>query len=81
MEFYVNGMACGGCANKVQTAIESVGKIHKANVDYTTGKVVVEAGAVTPVPQYVALPYHYGKSGEAYRYGYAWIYPPVPASE
>jgi len=43
MELYVNGMTCGGCANKVQTAIESVGKIHKANVDHTTGKVVVEA--------------------------------------
>jgi hypothetical protein len=37
----------------------------------------VEAGAVTPAPQYIALPYHYGKAGETFRFGYAWIYPPA----
>ena len=38
----------------------------------------VEAGAVEPVPQTIALPYHYGREGGVYRFGYAWIYPPAP---
>jgi 4-amino-4-deoxy-L-arabinose transferase-like glycosyltransferase len=35
----------------------------------------VEAGGVEPVPQDVAKPYHYGKSGDVYHFSYAWIYP------
>jgi hypothetical protein len=23
------------------------------------------------------LPYHYGRDGDAYHFGYAWIYPPA----
>jgi 4-amino-4-deoxy-L-arabinose transferase-like glycosyltransferase len=38
----------------------------------------VEAGGVNPAPQTIALPYRYGRNGDAYRYGYAWIYPPAP---
>jgi 4-amino-4-deoxy-L-arabinose transferase-like glycosyltransferase len=37
----------------------------------------VEDGAVKPVPEAIALPYHYGREGDVYRFGYAWIYPPV----
>lgn len=36
----------------------------------------VEAGAVVPVPQDVARPYHYGRPGDVYHFQYAWIYPP-----
>lgn len=38
----------------------------------------VEAGAVKPVPETIALPYHFGKAGDVYRLSYAWIYPPAP---
>jgi 4-amino-4-deoxy-L-arabinose transferase-like glycosyltransferase len=37
----------------------------------------VEAGAVKPVPEVIALPYLHGRAGDAYRLGYAWIYPPA----
>ena len=37
-----------------------------------------EAGAVQPVPKFIAEPYHFGRKGDAYRFGYAWIYPPAP---
>jgi 4-amino-4-deoxy-L-arabinose transferase-like glycosyltransferase len=35
----------------------------------------VEAGAIVPVPQDIAKPYHYGKPGDVYHFSYAWIYP------
>lgn len=38
----------------------------------------VEAGAVKPAPETIALPYHYGRAGDAYRLAYAWIFPPAP---
>jgi 4-amino-4-deoxy-L-arabinose transferase-like glycosyltransferase len=38
----------------------------------------VEAGAVQPMRETIALPYHFGKAGDAYRLSYAWIYPPAP---
>lgn len=41
----------------------------------------VEAGAVTPVPETIALPYHFGRAGDAYRFGYAWVYPPAKPAE
>lgn len=37
----------------------------------------VEAGAVQPVPQFIAQPFILGREGDAYRFGYAWIYPPT----
>ena len=38
----------------------------------------VEAGAVAPEPRDIAVPYHYGRPGDLYHFGYAWIYPPTP---
>jgi hypothetical protein len=38
----------------------------------------VEAGAVQPVPQFTRQPYLFGRKGDAYRFGYAWIHPPAP---
>lgn len=38
----------------------------------------VEAGAVQPVPQFTTQPYLFGRKGDAYRFGYAWIYPAAP---
>ena len=35
----------------------------------------VEAGGVQPTPKFIAQPYHFGREGDAYRFGYAWIYP------
>lgn len=38
----------------------------------------IEAGAVTPEPGDIAVPYHYGRAGDLHHFGYAWIYPPAP---
>lgn len=38
----------------------------------------VDTSATKPVPDVVALPYHYGRAGDVYRIGYAWIYPLAP---
>jgi hypothetical protein len=38
----------------------------------------VEAGAVPPMPQFMAQPHHFGRAGDTYRFAYAWIYPPAP---
>ena len=38
----------------------------------------VEAGGIQPAPQFMALPYPFGRTGDAYRFGYAWIYPTAP---
>jgi len=34
----------------------------------------VEAGGIQPAPQFIALPYQFGRTGDAYRFGYAWVY-------
>ena len=36
IQMQVNGMSCGGCANKVRQAIESVAGVQKVVVDYQT---------------------------------------------
>lgn len=36
------------------------------------------AGAVKSMPETIALPYHYGRQADVYRFGYAWVYPPAP---
>lgn len=41
----------------------------------------LEAGATKAMPQAIALPYHYGRAGDAYRFSYAWIHPPAPGAE
>lgn len=38
----------------------------------------VEAGAGTPAPETIALPYLFGREGDVYRVSYAWIYPAAP---
>jgi copper chaperone CopZ len=42
LKLQVEGMHCGGCANRIQKAIENIGGIQKAMVDYETGSVVVK---------------------------------------
>jgi copper chaperone CopZ len=42
LKFHVEGMTCGGCANKVQKAIESTGGVQNVVVDHKTGEAVVE---------------------------------------
>jgi hypothetical protein len=32
-------------------------------------------GISTPDAKDIAMPYHYGKPGDVYHFGYAWIYP------
>lgn len=33
-------------------------------------------GAAKPEVREIALPYHYGRRGDTYHFGYAWVYPP-----
>jgi hypothetical protein len=35
----------------------------------------VKTDAPTPVPREIARPYHYGRQGDVYHFGYAWIHP------
>lgn len=42
----ISGMHCGGCANKVQKAIQGVGGVHTVRADQTTGNVIIEGRGV-----------------------------------
>ncbi len=40
--FKVNGMHCGGCANKIKTGVAGLNIEHDLNVDVPTGKVNIK---------------------------------------
>lgn len=42
VNFKVNGMTCGGCANKVKSSIDGLKIEHLVNVDLPTGMVNVK---------------------------------------
>jgi len=42
VNFKVNGMTCGGCANKVKNGLEGLKIEHTVNIDLPTGKVNVK---------------------------------------
>ncbi|KAG7374002.1 mercury ion binding protein [Nitzschia inconspicua] len=42
LRLLVEGMHCGGCANKIRTAIEQINGVQNAIVDHKSGLVVVE---------------------------------------
>lgn len=39
----VNGMVCGGCENRVKTALSTIDGIEKVSADHNTGIVTVKA--------------------------------------
>ena len=39
--FNVNGMACGGCENRIKNAVKNIDGIEEVIADYKTGKVTV----------------------------------------
>lgn len=43
-------------------------------------RVLENAETATPAVDSVALPFHYGRGGDSYRFGYAWLYPPAPGA-
>ena len=43
MELKINGMVCGGCENRVKSALSSINGVENVEADHNTGKVIINS--------------------------------------